>query len=97
MPFNLDLRRYREWTLDHLYYLLFSRLMRDFVYREDYEAAMADGNMMAGDSPVTFTLMQPSANTLARIKAREYEALAEVGDVGLSTAQETGTTTGVEG
>ncbi len=94
--FSLNLDRYREWTIEQLYRLLFSRLARDFVYRTDYETTFASGNVMAGDSLVTFTVIQPSNKTFADVKAQEYEALAEAGDVSLASAQESGTTSGIE-
>jgi hypothetical protein len=92
--FNLNLDRYRAWTIQQLYYLLYPYIKDDFMGRQDCQAVHTLGNMIAGDATVAHVTFSGGDDTLANIKEREYELLAEEGGVTLSTAQETGETTG---
>jgi hypothetical protein len=91
--FPLDLGRYKDWTIQQLYYLLFPYIKEDFMGRLDCQAVHTEGNMLAGETPVTHIISGGSDSLLAS-KEAEYSAAAEAGVVTLTTAQTTGEFTG---
>lgn len=98
MPlFSLDLDRYKAWTIQQLYYLLYPYIKEDFMDRSTCKGVHSEGNMMAGDSIVTHITFRGGDDTLSSSKTEQYRLLAEEGELTLSTSQETGETTTLRG
>ncbi len=93
----LDLSRYKAWTIQQLYYLLFPYIKEDFMGRIDCEAVHAEGNMQAIVSGATGTVthvIRGGSDTLIAAKEGEYRLASEAGEVTRTTAQQLGTFTG---
>ena len=89
----LDLDRYKEWTIQQLYYLLFPYIKEDFMGRPDCDAVHTTGNMTVttSDGVLNVThIIQGGSDTFLSAKESEYRAYAEEGRSALSSAQETG-------
>lgn len=94
----LDLARYRDWTIQQLYYMLFPYIKEDFMGRSDCENVHRTGNMTVttSDGVINVThIIQGGSDTMLTAKQAEYEAYVAEGRVTVETAQQTGTFTGV--
>jgi len=93
----LDLDRYKEWTMDQMYYELFPRMKEDFMGKLDCQAIHAEGNMLPVVSGATGSIthiIRGGSDNLTSAKEAQYRAYVEQGSSTLSTAQDTGETTG---
>jgi len=96
VPLNLD--RYKEWTMDQMYYELFPRIKEDFMGKGDCRNIHATGNMtpvVAGSTGTITQVIQGGSDIELSVKEAQYRAYVEQGTAALSSAQETGRTTGL--
>ena len=92
--FPLDLDAYKRWTIRQLYNLLKPMILEDCVARGDFEMVFAPGNLIAGETPVTFVGIQPMSTIIADAKSAEARVAAEEGKIVIEAAQTTGQFTG---
>jgi hypothetical protein len=96
IPINLS--RYRDWTIQQLYYLLFPYIKEDFMGRKDCQIVHAEGNMQAvvsGETGIVTHAVRGGSDTVLAAKEAEYRVLSEEGGLTIEAAQETGQFTGV--
>lgn len=94
---ELNLSKYKDWTIQQLYYLLFPLMKKDFMGRSDCELVHAEGNMIAvvsGASGTVTHIIRGGSDTILSVKEATYKALSEEGALTITTAQETGEFTG---
>jgi len=95
--FPLDLDRYKAWTIQQLYYLLFPYIKEDFMGRQDCQAVHTEGNLIPVVGGATGTITQAirgGSDTFLSMKEGTYRAYVEEGGTTLRNAQEQGNFTG---
>ena len=95
MIFPINIGNFQRWAIRQLYYKLYPYIKDDFMGRRDCQMVHQEGNMMAGQYPVTYTAFRGGSSMIASIKQAEYEARAQSGEIEVDVAEETGTFTGV--
>ena len=95
--FELDVQKFKDWSIQQLYYLLYPYIKEDFMGIQDCEAVHTTGNMtvIVGNSTYNVEhIISGGSQIFAAIKEIEYQSLAEEGRITLQTAEETGEFTG---
>lgn len=95
--FPLDLDKFKDWSIQQLYYHLFPYIKDDFMGKKDCKSVHADGNMtvmVAGVSTPVTHILRGGSSIFAAIKEIQYQLLVQEGRITVSTAQETGNFTG---
>ncbi len=95
--FPLDIDRYKEWTIQQLYYMLFPFMKDDFMGKSDCQLVHQEPNMtvVVAGAPATVThIIRGGSDTLMAIKEAEYRALLAEGRIVTRTARESGRFTG---
>lgn len=89
------MNKFKKWALKKLYYELFEFMKDDFMSLNDCKAVHMSGNIIAPMSggPCTQAL-QGGSNNFAKIKAQVYKVRAQLGDLQVDIAEETGEFTG---
>lgn len=91
--FPLDLTRYKEWTIEQLYYSLFPYIKEDFMGRQDCSAVHTEGNMTvttASGPANVIHIVRGGSDSFLQAKEAEYRAYVEEGKLRVRAAQETG-------
>ncbi len=90
----LNLRKFKKWALKQLYYELYQFMKDDFMSIPDCRGVHTPGNIIAPTSggPCTQALPGGSKN-FSEAKAKIYKARAEIGDIQIDVAEETGEST----
>jgi len=94
---SLDIARFKEWTIQQLYYLLYPYIKEDFMGRSDCRLVHTEGNMTVIISGVTGNVnhvIRGGSDNLASAKEAEYRVYVEEGQVVIDTAESTGEFTG---
>lgn len=92
-PINMG--RFKRWAIKNLYYHLYPLIVEDFMTKGDCKLVHTPGNIIAPTTggPCTQAI-QGGSNTVGTAKKAVYEARAQVGELQLDVAEETGEFTG---
>lgn len=88
----LNLEMYTRWAKRRVYLMIYEFILEDFMPLKDCENVHREGNMIAGESPVTHLVARGGLTPSGAAKKAEYEAELLRGDSALETAQRTGIT-----
>jgi hypothetical protein len=91
--FPLNLNKYKKWSVEQLYYLLYPYIMEDFMGKPDCKTVHAEGNMQAIVSGATGTvshILRGGTDIQAKIKKAEYLIKSQEGRIVIEGAQITG-------
>jgi hypothetical protein len=72
--------------------MIYEFILEDFMPLKDCGLVHQEGNMLAGESPVTHLAARGGETPLGSAKKAEYEAELQRGDSTLEVAQQTGVT-----
>jgi len=86
----LDLDRYKEWTIEMLYKMLYPYIKDDFMGLGDCGLVHTEGNMLAGETPVTHITTRGGSSAKANAKGVQYRIDVQEGRTTLTRAKETG-------
>lgn len=87
---ELDIERWKEFDIELLYKRLVQYMKNDFMGKEDCRMIHTEGNMLAGETPVTHTSTQGGSSTFIDNTARQYENDVRDGNATIARSQESG-------
>lgn len=88
----LNLATFTSWAARRVYLMIYPYMLEDFMPLKDCERVHGEGNMYAGETPVTHITFRGGQTPLGSAKRTEYESELLRGDSTLEVVQQTGQT-----